>query len=163
MVKQNYLNLLVVFIVIVHQATSNTKNIKITKQKNLLVLNDANFDEAVKRYKYLFVEVCKFVNIFKVFIEIFIIENEIIWNKDAPWCSACKAAKPHYEKAADAFEFTSIRLGKVDGTKELDVYTKLNITEYPTFFFYENGEKIRYTGKIWLNILDNYLIEYYLV
>lgn len=67
MVKQNYLNLLVVFIVIVHQATSNTKNIKITKQKNLLVLNDANFDEAVKRYKYLFVEVCKFVNIFKVY------------------------------------------------------------------------------------------------
>jgi hypothetical protein len=38
-------------------------------------------------------------------------------------------------------------LGKVDGTKELDVYKKLNITEYPTFFFYENGVKTQYKGK----------------
>jgi hypothetical protein len=62
MTKPKYLNFLVVIVLIIvnltHVASSN-KNIKIKKHKNLLVLNDANFDEAVKRYKYLFVEICK--------------------------------------------------------------------------------------------------------
>jgi hypothetical protein len=61
MIKPNYIYLLVAIVLIINlvNAESNNKKIKIKRDKNVLVLNDDNFDEAIKRYKYLFVEVCK--------------------------------------------------------------------------------------------------------
>ena len=77
--------------------------------------------------------------------------------KDAPWCGVCKAAKPHYEKAARLLELTSIRLGKVDATVEQKLSERFNITHYPMFYYFENGIGAQYNGSRRTHIMVDWL------
>jgi protein disulfide-isomerase-like protein len=68
---------------------------------------------------------------------------------DAPWCGACKAVKPRYEKAASLLEHHIVRLAKVDATKENTLATKFEIKQYPTFLFFdsESDKHVEYSGS----------------
>ena len=60
----------------------------------------------------------------------------------------CKKVESQYEKAAELLSQTSIRLGKVDCTKDKVLEAKYNITAYPTFIFFSNKTFENYSGKL---------------
>eukprot|EP00096_Caligus_rogercresseyi_P004219 TRINITY_DN183_c0_g4_i1.p1 TRINITY_DN183_c0_g4~~TRINITY_DN183_c0_g4_i1.p1 ORF type:complete len:523 (-),score=193.74 TRINITY_DN183_c0_g4_i1:173-1741(-) len=95
------------------------------KDEGIFVLNEKNFDEAVKNFEHLLVEFY------------------------APWCGHCKALAPEYVKAAQMLreKDSPIKLAKVDGTIEQDLVIKHQISGYPTLRFYRNGaDPIKYNG-----------------
>lgn len=62
----------------------------------------------------------------------------------APWCGHCKAAKPDWNKAANALK-GMVNVGIVDCTTEQSLCA--GVQGYPTFFWYdENGKKNPYEG-----------------
>lgn len=116
----------------------------ITEEDGVMVLTDANFDDAIKDNEFILVEFCNVVHFSKCSTVI-----HVIVISDAPWCGHCKALAPEYAKAAATLKSdkSSIKLGKVDTTVEQKLGEKYEIRGYPTLKFFKNGKPTEYTGR----------------
>jgi protein disulfide-isomerase A1 len=90
--------------------------------EGVLVLNDANFDEAVAQNDVLLVEFY------------------------APWCGHCKSLAPEYVKAAASLASTPAKLAKLDATANKESSEKHGIRGFPTLKFFKNGKVSEYNG-----------------
>jgi len=91
-------------------------------EEGVLVLNDANFDEAVAQNDILLVEFY------------------------APWCGHCKSLAPEYAKAATALADSPAKLAKIDATANKEQGEKHGIRGFPTLKFFRNGKVSEYNG-----------------
>jgi len=66
----------------------------------------------------------------------------------AHWCGHCKAFGPELVKAAQQLveKDSLIKIAKVNGPEEEALLKKMDVTGYPTLFFYRDGEPIKYGG-----------------
>ena len=66
----------------------------------------------------------------------------------APWCGHCKAAKPHFTEAADAFsEDRKTAFVAVDCTKHTSVCETYEVNGYPTIKYFNYGKNdFKYMG-----------------
>ncbi|XP_064414991.1 protein disulfide-isomerase A2 [Latimeria chalumnae] len=101
---------------------------EITEEEDVLILNQHNFDRALKESKFLLVEFY------------------------APWCGHCQAIAPEYAKAAGLLknESSEIKLAKVDATEEEELSAEFEIKGFPTLKFFKDGDRknpIDYKGK----------------
>jgi protein disulfide-isomerase A1 len=98
-------------------------NSDITEEDDVLVLNDANFNEALQIYPQILVEFY------------------------APWCQFCQKFAPMYAKAARTLKNENgIRIAKFDATKNLETALKYHIEGYPTLKFFQIETPTEYTG-----------------
>jgi len=113
-----------VLLVILFSVSSIFSQSGFPEEEGVLVLDDANFDEAVKKYENLLVEFY------------------------APWCGHCKELAPHYAKAAQTLKSdpTPLFLAKVDATISTELAKKHEIEGFPTLKFFRNGEPEEYSG-----------------
>merc|ERR1719384_3052645 len=100
------------------------KKTVIEKSEGIFILNEKNYDKAVKEFDYLLVYFY------------------------APWCGHCKALGPEFVKAGQLLKERDslIKLGKVDGTEEEGLLNTKGVTGYPTLKLYRKGELVPYTG-----------------
>jgi len=66
----------------------------------------------------------------------------------APWCGACKALAPHYEKVAETFK-EKVLIGKFDATANDIDHPKIELSGYPLVLFFPGDDKrnpIKYEG-----------------
>jgi len=94
------------------------------KEGEVLVLTDADIDEAIKVHEFLLIEFY------------------------APWCGHCKRLAPEYEKAAEQLAGIDKRvaLAKVDATEEKESGTRFGVRGYPTLKWFVNGKDSEYNG-----------------
>lgn len=91
-----------------------------TDSDGVLVLTDANFDEAVAANDKLLVEFY------------------------APWCGHCKQLAPEYAKAAGELKDEPVALAKVDATEEKGLGERFGIKGFPTLKFFNSGKPTDY-------------------
>jgi protein disulfide-isomerase A1 len=88
----------------------------------VLILTDANFDEALAANE-------------KILVEFY-----------APWCGHCKQLAPEYAKAAKQLAGDECKLAKVDATEQRDVAQKFGISGFPTLKFFNAGSPSDYNA-----------------
>lgn len=65
----------------------------------------------------------------------------------APWCKYCKIMEPIVRE--NTGEVFGIKLLKIDGSKELAIAERFQLTDTPTFVYFQNGKQVwRYSGEI---------------
>lgn len=96
--------------------TSGKGNKKASKDGDVVVLTDANFDSVVYGSK-----------------DIWMIEFY------APWCGHCKKLQPEWEEAASALR-GQVKFGKVDATEEKMLANRFQVQGYPTIKYWEYGK-----------------------
>lgn len=92
------------------------------EEKGVLVLDDDNFDAAVKENDYLLVEFY------------------------APWCGHCKKLEPEYASAAATLKGSDGKLAKVDATVAKGLAERFEIKGFPTLKMFKNGRPSDYNG-----------------
>jgi len=92
-------------------------------EKNILILNDKNFDKAIQKYDYLLV--------------LFYL----------PFNPECKKFLSELEKSYSTLSKENIFLSKIDIGTEKNVTKKFGINEYPRVIFFIKGEKFEYRGS----------------
>ena len=94
-------------------------------ENGVLVLDTDNFEKAIDKYEFLLV---KFY---------------------APWCGASKMLGVQYNEAAAILtkQDPPVMVAKVDGSVHKDLSDAMGVTQFPTVFFFKNGEKIDFTGQ----------------
>lgn len=99
-------------------------NADFPEEDNVIVLTDANLDEAITTYPDILVEFY------------------------APWCGHCKKLAPEYAKAAKTLKNKDppIRIAKIDATENKESATKYGVTGFPSLKFFTNGVASEYTG-----------------
>merc|ERR1711935_869100 len=97
---------------------------KLEKDEGIYILNEKNYEEGPKQFKYLLVYFY------------------------APWCGHCKAFGPELVKAAQQLKEKDslIKIAQVNGPEEEELLAKMEVKGYPTLFFYRDGEPIPYGG-----------------
>jgi protein disulfide-isomerase A1 len=112
-----------ILVVILFFSSSATAN-NLPVEEGVLVLNDQNFEEALKLHDNLLVEFY------------------------APWCGHCQELAPHYSKAALTLRGDSppLYLAKVDATVATLVAKKYEVEGFPTMKFFSKGEPSEYEG-----------------
>jgi protein disulfide isomerase len=106
----------------------------------VLVLNDDNFDDALKTYDVMMVEFY------------------------APWCGHCKELAPKYGKLATKLKTNSkpIMLAKVDATKATATGDRFKIDSYPRLLSFtkgDGGKGARYKNKPDTPEIEEYIKE----
>jgi len=96
-----------------------------TEDTGVLVLHDSDFPNIITEFPYILIEFY------------------------APWCGHCQRLAPAYGEAAKALlaKNSSIKLAKVDATKEGESAKSYGVRGYPTIFFFINGSKIDFKGE----------------
>lgn len=91
---------------------------------NVITLTDKNFDEEIKKYDALLIEIY------------------------APWCGHCKELAPEYSRAAEILknENSKIHLAKIDGTENQELSKRFEVEGFPTLKLYKNGEYSEFNG-----------------
>lgn len=97
---------------------------EIREDDHVLVLTEANFEQAITSNEFILVEFY------------------------APWCGHCKKLAPEYSGAAKVLKESSpaVPLGKVDATENAALATKYSVQGYPTIKFFIKGEPIDFAG-----------------
>lgn len=79
----------------------------------------------------------------------------------APWCGHCKSLAPEYAKAAERLaENENIILGKVDATANEVDYPGVEVTGFPTLYFFpasEDKEVVPYSGDRKADAIVNFM------
>lgn len=66
----------------------------------------------------------------------------------APWCGACKALTPHWEKLGAHFkDDPSVHIGKVDCTTNPKLKERFAVAGYPTLHLFAKGRSHSFTGS----------------
>jgi len=94
------------------------KKYKLPKEEGVYVLKDDTYDEGVKQFDYLLVYF------------------------HAPWCGHCKAFGPEIVKAGQQLleKDSNIKMAKVEGPENPGLLKRMNVTGYPTLFYYRNAD-----------------------
>lgn len=94
------------------------------REESVLVLNDNDFDKAIKHFKYVLV-------LFH-----------------ASWCGHCMNFLPTFTKASIMLKRTDpkINLAKIEMSENKNTQTKYSIDHYPTLLFFSEGKASNYTG-----------------
>lgn len=97
--------------------TNSSSGNKATSDKDVIVLDDSNFDEVVFGSKDMWL------------IEFY-----------APWCGHCKNLEPEWSKAATELK-GKIKVAKVDATVSTQLGNRYQVRGYPTIKIFPPGEK----------------------
>lgn len=103
---------------IISLLTTSALTVEFTEEEGVIVLDDQNFDEALKKYNPLLVEFY------------------------APWCGHCKELAPHYAKAAQTLKNdpNPFYLAKVDATVNTELAKKFEIEGFPSMKIFSHGK-----------------------
>lgn len=123
-VINNLMKITSIFLCLLLASATLTSTWGFEEEDNVIVLKEATFDQAIKKFEFILVEFY------------------------APWCGHCKQLAPEYAAAAKTLKGFSnpVPLAKVDTTTNQALGTRLKITSYPTLKFYIKGEPVDYTG-----------------
>jgi len=101
-------------------ASVNTE--EIPQEDGVLVLTEANFDEAIAAHDHVLVEFY------------------------APWCGHCKKLTPEYAAAAQVLVKENLFLAKIDTTIHKAIGTKYGVEGFPTLKLFTKGTPSEYNG-----------------
>ena len=90
---------------------------EITEDEGVLVLDDSNFDEAIKKHPQLLVEFY------------------------APWCGHCKNLEPHWNQLASEMKGKKIKIAKIDADKNKNIGGRFQVQGFPTIKVFPPGTK----------------------
>lgn len=75
------------------------------------------------------------------------------------WCGYCKEAKPEFKATADLLEGKKIFFGVIDGDKNEELISKLQVNSFPTILFVDkNG----YVKNVYSGDRNKYAFAHYL-
>jgi protein disulfide-isomerase A1 len=102
--------------------------------QGILILNQANFNKAIKRYKFILV------------------------NFYLSTCSYCKRFESEYAKVERllAERESGIKVAKVDATVEVALAKQHNAASYPTLILFKDGTPVYYNGIL----KSNYIVAW---